>query len=131
MARSFSPTAFRPIAPPRSQSLSGQDRQPDLAEDRSCGAGGQLGYQYSSGDYICLIDGDMRLYRGFLAAAIETLETNPTLAGVGGIIVEREAVNLEYVKRASSTDPDRHPGLVKWLDCGGVYRRAAIDRSDI
>src|SRR6185369_1992680 len=72
-------------------------------EDRSCGAGGQLGYQYSAGDYICLIDGDMRLYRGFLAAAIEALEATPNLAGVGGIIVEREAVNLEYVKRASSS----------------------------
>lgn len=98
----------------------------DRAEDRSCGAGGQLGYQYSSGEYICLIDGDMRLYREFLAAAIQYLETNPNLAGVGGIIVEREETSLEYIKRAGGTDPDRRPGLVKRLDCGGVYRRSAI-----
>src|SRR5262245_62095924 len=37
------------------------------ARDRSCGIGAQLGYQYSSGDYICVMDGDQRLYRGFLA----------------------------------------------------------------
>src|ERR1041385_4468258 len=57
----------------------------DRGEDRSCGAGGQLGYQYSSGDYICLIDGDMRLHPSFLAAAIRHLELVPALAGVGGI----------------------------------------------
>src|SRR5579872_4854938 len=39
-------------------------------EDRSCGAGVQLGYQYSTGRYVCLIDGDMRLDRDFVAAAI-------------------------------------------------------------
>ena len=96
-------------------------------EDRSCGAGGQLGYQYSSGEYVCLIDGDMRLYDGFLRAAIEFLEKNPNVAGVGGIIVEREDVSLEYIKRASSNDPDRLPGPVTRLDCGGVYRRSAVE----
>ena len=96
-------------------------------EDRSCGVGGQLGYQYSAGEYVCLIDGDMRLYRGFLAAAIQALKNEPTLAGVGGMIVEREEVSLEYVKRAGSSDPDRRPGPVTRLDCGGVYRRSAIE----
>ena len=97
------------------------------SEDRSCGVGPQLGYQYSRGDYVCLIDGDMRLYGDFLRAALECLDRNPKLAGVGGIIVEREEENLEYVKRASRDDPDRRPGLVTRLDCGGVYRRAAIE----
>ncbi len=96
-------------------------------EDRSCGAGGQLGYQYSFGDYVCLIDGDMRLYRGFVAAAIRYLESNPEVAGVGGMIIELEKDNFEYVKRAASHDPDRRPGKVARLDCGGVYRRAAIE----
>lgn len=96
-------------------------------EDRSCGVGPQLGYQYSRGDYVCLIDGDMRLYGDFLRAALECLDRNPKLAGVGGIIVEREEENLEYVKRASRDEPDRRPGLVTRLDCGGVYRRSAIE----
>jgi len=97
------------------------------AKDRSCGIGGQLGYQYSAGDYICQMDGDQRLYRGFLAAAIECLEADQTLAGVGGIIVEREEDSLEYIKRATRNDPDRRPGYVTRLDCGGVYRRTAIE----
>jgi glycosyltransferase involved in cell wall biosynthesis len=97
------------------------------AKDRSCGVGAQLGYQYSSGDYICLMDGDQRLYRGFLAAAIECLEADRTLAGVGGAIVEREEGNLEYIKRATRDDPDRRPGYVTRLDCGGVYRRTAVE----
>jgi len=96
-------------------------------QDRSCGAGAQLGYQYSTGEYVCLMDGDMRLHRPFLSAAIEALEREPELAGVGGLIVEREAGNLEYVKRATRHDPDRLPGYVTRLDCGGVYRRTAIE----
>lgn len=96
-------------------------------EDRSCGIGGQLGYQYSTGEYICLIDGDMKLYPGFLAAALHRLESDPALAGVGGIIVERESYSLEYVRRAARDDPDRRPGYVRRLDCGGLYRRSAIE----
>lgn len=95
-------------------------------EDRSCGTGAQLAYQYSAGRYVCLIDGDMRLYKEFLGAAIEFLQANPEFAGVGGMIVERETGNFEYVKRASARDPDRLPGVVTRLDCGGVYRREAI-----
>lgn len=94
--------------------------------DRSCGTGVQLGYQYSAGRYVCLIDGDMRLHKPFLAAAIEFLETHPQHAGVGGMIVECETENFEYVKRASAADPDRLPGEVNRLDCGGVYRREAL-----
>jgi glycosyltransferase involved in cell wall biosynthesis len=95
--------------------------------DRSCGAGVQLGYQYSSGRYVCLIDGDMRLHGPFLSAAIEFLKTHPQFAGVGGTIVECETGNAEYVKRAGARDPDRRPGEVSRLDCGGVYRREAIE----
>jgi glycosyltransferase involved in cell wall biosynthesis len=97
------------------------------AQDRSCGAGGQLGYQYSAGRYICLVDGDMRLYGGFIGAAVRFLENNPTLAGVGGVVVEHEEANLEYVRRESSNDPDRRSGPVTRLDGGGVYRRSAIE----
>jgi glycosyltransferase involved in cell wall biosynthesis len=95
--------------------------------DRSCGTGAQLGYQYCRGRFICLIDGDMRLYAGFLPDALRFLKAHPEYAGVGGIVVEREASNLEYVKRASAHDIDRLPGTVNQLDCGGLYRRDAIE----
>ncbi len=95
--------------------------------DRSCGAGVQLGYQYCRGRFVCLIDGDMRLEVGFLPDALRFLKDHPDFAGVGGIVVEREASNLEYVKRASAHDVDRVPGVVAQLDCGGLYRREAIE----
>jgi glycosyltransferase involved in cell wall biosynthesis len=98
--------------------------------DRSCGAGVQLGYQYSCGRYVCLIDGDMVLHKPFVSAAIEFLKTHPQHAGVGGMIIERETGNLEYVKRAGARDPDRLPGEVSRLDCGGVYRREALEAAD-
>jgi len=96
-------------------------------EDRSCGAGAQLAYQHSAGRYICLIDGDMRLHRGFLSAALQFLRANPAVAGVGGLIIERETGNLEYVKRADAQDVNLRPGEVSHLACGGVYRREAIE----
>jgi glycosyltransferase involved in cell wall biosynthesis len=96
-------------------------------EDRSCGVGAQLGFQYSRGRYVCLIDGDMRLHSGFLPAAVRFLEENPTAAGVGGIIIECEIANLEFAQRTRRHDPDRQPGPVTRLDCSGVYRRSAIE----
>src|SRR5262249_27165054 len=94
--------------------------------DRSCGVGAQLGFQYSRGRYLCLMDGDMRLRQGFPRAAIQFLEENPKVAGVGGLIIERETESLEFVQRAERKDLDRRPGAVTRLDCSGLYRRAAI-----
>jgi glycosyltransferase involved in cell wall biosynthesis len=55
-------------------------------EDRSCGAGAQLGYQYSRGEYLCLIDGDMRLHRGFIQAAVQFLRDNPAVGAAPACI---------------------------------------------
>ena len=96
-------------------------------EDRSCGAGAQLGFQYSTAQYVCLIDGDMRMRPGFLSAAIRFLEERPDIAGVGGMLSEHQTSNLEYVKRNAREYAVRQPGLVTRLDGGGVYRRAAIE----
>lgn len=95
--------------------------------ERSCGAGVQLAYQYSAGDFVCLIDGDMILHAAFLPAALDFLAANPKHAGVGGLVVERQTENVEYVKRARDSRSDLLPGEVTRLDCGGVYRRAAIE----
>ncbi|MEJ0074519.1 MAG: glycosyltransferase [Alphaproteobacteria bacterium] len=97
------------------------------AEDRSCGAGAQLGFQYSRGRYIWLVDGDMELRPGFLGLAIQFLESHPDVAGVGGMLTEHETSNLEYLKRRAREYRTRRPGLVSRLDGGGVYRRAAIE----
>jgi glycosyltransferase involved in cell wall biosynthesis len=95
--------------------------------DRSCGAGAQLGFQYSSGRFLCLIDGDMQLHDGFLPAAIRFLEENPTVAGVGGIVIDCEITNLEFEQRTKRRDRDRGAGPVTRLHCSGIYRRSAIE----
>jgi glycosyltransferase involved in cell wall biosynthesis len=94
--------------------------------DRSCGAGAQLGFQYATGRYVYLIDGDMRMRPHFLAAAIRFLQDHPNYGGVGGLLVEHETENLEYVKRRAREYAARKPGPVTRLDGGGVFRRAAI-----
>ena len=99
----------------------------DNVEDRSCGAGAQLGYQYSSGEFLCLMDGDMRLRAGFLEAGMRFLNDHPDCGGVGGTIVDRGIENLEYEQREKRFDPDRRPGPVSRLHCSGLYRRTAIE----
>ena len=95
-------------------------------KERSCGAGAQLGFQHSNGQYLCLMDGDMQLHAGFLSAAIQFLEENPTVAGVGGMIIDCETANPEFAQRTKRQNSDRRPGQVTRLDCSGVYRRSAI-----
>ena len=97
------------------------------AADRSCGSGAQLGFQYSSGRYLLLIDGDMQLLDGFLPAAMEVLEGNPTVAGVGGSIIDCEILNEEFEQRTKRHDPDRSAGPVTRLNCCGLYRRSAVE----
>jgi glycosyltransferase involved in cell wall biosynthesis len=99
----------------------------DSTADRSCGAGSQLGYQYSSGEFVCLMDGDMRLHAGFLAAGIRFLKEHPAVAGVGGTTINHDAVSLEYAQRARRSDPDQQPGLVTRLGGCGLYRRSAVE----
>lgn len=61
----------------------------ERVEDRSCGAGAQLGFQYSRGEFLFLMDGDMRLHPDFLAAAVGYLKENPSVAGVGGAVINQ------------------------------------------
>lgn len=94
-------------------------------EERGCGKGAQLGFQYTTGKYILLLDGDMELDPAFLPEAIQTLEKDPGLAGVGGM-VEFDEANLDYRLRRTRGMAHLRPGDVDRLDGGGVYRRTAI-----
>jgi glycosyltransferase involved in cell wall biosynthesis len=95
--------------------------------DRCCGSGAQLGFQYSRGQYLMLIDGDQQLHPAFLPAALEVLRQNPGLAGVGGAVTECGVVNEEYEQRSKRHDPDRRAGPVTRLNASGLYRRTAIE----
>jgi glycosyltransferase involved in cell wall biosynthesis len=103
--------------------------QLEHADDRSCGIGPQLGYQYSSGEYVYILDGDMELQAPFLKEAIATLDSQPAVAGIGGYIHEMRAGNLELKGRLKRVNRMRPKDLldVECLNGGGLYRRSAID----
>lgn len=96
------------------------------ARDRSCGAGPQLGYQHAGGSFLCLMDGDMVLDPGFIAAGLAFLHDHPDVAGVGGGVVERDLTSVEYQRRVRRGTPDLVPGFVDRLSGGGLYRTEAV-----
>lgn len=95
---------------------------------RSCGAGAQLAFQGARGDYFYLLDGDMVLAPGFLAAGIAYLEAHPQAGAVGGRVRQCNTASEEFRIRADAVVRDAHwrAGAVDRLDCGGLYRSAAI-----
>lgn len=97
------------------------------AVDRSCGVGAQLGYTVANGEFIYILDGDMELQDGFLEVAVEEMRADPSLAGVGGRHEEVCLDNLEFQARKARAPANMHPGFVDRLDCGGLYRRSAIE----
>jgi glycosyltransferase involved in cell wall biosynthesis len=70
-------------------------------EDASCGAAPQLGYQYSLGEYIYLIDGDMECIPGFIPKAMQYMDQNCGVAGVGGQLVDIQINTVADRRRAS------------------------------
>lgn len=97
--------------------------------DRCCGAGPQLGYQHCRGEYVYILDGDMRMMRGFLEPALAFLAQHPEAAGVAGRLVELNQKSMEYRERGLRAAAHLSPGEVDRLDGGGLYRRTAIEES--
>ncbi|WPB57912.1 glycosyltransferase [Xylophilus sp. GOD-11R] len=95
--------------------------------DRSCGAGPQLGYQHSTGEYVYVLDADMILHRRFIDAAVTFLDSHPDVAAVGGMINERNIESLEYIARVKRNSAHMAAGEVDRLDMGGLYRRTAVE----
>lgn len=94
--------------------------------ERCCGVGPQLGYQHSLGDYVYILDGDMKMVKGFLEDALYFLARHPEVAGVGGAVVELNNESLEYRERGQRAAGHVTTGEVDRLDGGGLYRRLAI-----
>lgn len=96
------------------------------AEDRSCGAGAQLGVQHAVGDYIYLMDGDMALQSGFILEALEFMSEQSGYAGVAGRLADMHTSNAEFELRSRRAQRERPLGDVDRLDGGGLYRSSAI-----
>ncbi len=92
----------------------------------SCGLGPQLGFQYSTGDFVCLIDGDMLLEPDFLPAALAFLADNSRHAGVTGHVVDQVLESLEFQRRARRQAPEKRAGEIDRMNGGGLYRRSAV-----
>lgn len=97
--------------------------------ERCCGAGPQLGYQHAFGEYLYVLDGDMRMVHGFLEPALAFLARHPEAAGVGGRVVELNLDSVEYRERGLREASHLSPGEVDRLDGGGLYRRCAIEEA--
>lgn len=95
-------------------------------QDRGCGAGLQLGYQWSRGEFVYFLDGDMQLAPEFLSVAIAQLRADPSLAAVGGVLRD-VAVRNAIDKIRNNNKMCLIEGDVPHLNGGGLYRRAAID----
>ena len=97
-------------------------------DERSCGAGAQLAFQHADADFFYLLDGDMVLDPHFLATGLAFLRAHPEVAAVGGIVDQRNTGNAEFEIRAKTAARDGHwrAGYVDRLDCGGLYRVAAV-----
>jgi len=99
------------------------------AHERCCGAGPQLGYQHSLGEFVYILDGDMEMLPGFLPQALAFLQAHPGVAGVGGRVVEMNTSSLEYQARSERGQGHVQVGEVDRLDGGGLYRRSAVEQA--
>ena len=93
--------------------------------DRRCGVGPQTGYLFSKGDFIYMLDGDMRLDKNFLKKALPYLNY-PEVAGVGGNILEKSQENLVFQLRSKDHQVKKLT-LISHLGMGGLYKREAIE----
>ena len=94
--------------------------------DRSCGIGPQLGFQFSCGEYIYLMDGDMELQPDFIRGALHQMRQHPDIAGIGGLVEEINVENIIFQSRKYQASIHMKPGVVDRLNMGGLYRRSAI-----
>lgn len=96
--------------------------------ERCCGAGAQLAFQHAGGEYFYLLDGDMVLDPEFLTHGIAYLSAHPEVAAVGGQVIEMNTQGEGFQIRAAQIEKSAHwqEGEVDRLDCGGLYRTAAV-----
>ncbi|MCE5164099.1 glycosyltransferase [Plesiomonas sp. PI-19] len=98
------------------------------AEERCCGVGAHLGYLFSQGDYVLLLDGDMQLAPEFLPAAVQFLQQQPQYAGVAGQVEMDDATSYEFKSRKQRLHRIYPLGDCQWLSGGGLYRRSVIEQ---
>lgn len=98
------------------------------ANERCCGIGAQLGYQYAQGEYVYILDADMEIEIEFLSQALVLMDKDKRLGGVGGLVKEMHLDGLEFKARVQRAAVDMSDGDVDHLAMGGLYRCEAINQ---
>lgn len=98
-------------------------------DEKCCGIGPQLGYQIAKGEFVYILDGDMKMLPNFLPQAVDLMKNSPELGGIGGQVIEMNKESLEFQARVERASEHMQAGLVDRLDMGGLYRRTAIDEA--
>ena len=94
---------------------------------RRCGIGPQLGYQFSRGEYIYILDGDMEMDREFIDYAVRKMQEDDKLGGVAGVVDEQSGGSMQFRGR-QMRNQEGTTGEARWLDMGGLYRRSALEQ---
>ena len=94
-------------------------------EERRCGIGPQLGYQHARGDFVYILDGDMELDVEFLPQALQLMDADTRLGGIGGVVEEDSEASYQFRGRKRRAK-EAAPRNCEWLDMGGLYRRLAL-----
>lgn len=100
----------------------------DHVEHRGCGAAVELGWRYSRGQYIYVLDADMLLQPGFLQLALAYLNTHPQVAAAGGNLIDSRLNTVADRQRARMATALVEPCPVGELGGGGLYRRVAVEQ---
>lgn len=98
----------------------------DHPEHRGCGAAVELGWRYSCGQYIYVLDADMLLQAGFLQEAMAYMAVHPGVAAVGGKLIDTRVNTVADRQRARMAVALVGSCEVGELGGGGLYRRAAV-----
>ena len=101
--------------------------QIDNVDDRTCGVGGHVAFQYVNSEYLYMMDGDMELEKEFIDWGLEFLEKNVEYAGVGGSLIQYGGGSYEFKVRDRQLSKVWCPGDVRWLVGGGLYRCSALN----
>ena len=94
---------------------------------RRCGIGPQLGYQFSHGEFVYILDGDMEMDPEFIEHAVREMQADEKLGGVAGIVDEQSIGSMQFRGRQMRNE-EGTAGDASWLDMGGLYRRRALEQ---
>ena len=93
-------------------------------------AGRFVGFEATSGGVVLFLDGDMELCCGWLAGAMEVLESAPDVGAVTGFVLNVAPGTSTAAPPATASEADRESVELSCRSVGGMglYRRGALEQ---